>query len=73
MARDAAQSQEAKLNLDRYGQMRDQGIASQQQVDDQKALAAQYGATVSGDQTQIDSARLNLDYAHIVKIAGSTA
>jgi multidrug efflux system membrane fusion protein len=65
-ARDAAQLKNGRVNLERYTAMRDQGIGSQQQVDDQKALVDQYAATIAGDQTAIETARLNLDYAHVV-------
>jgi multidrug efflux system membrane fusion protein len=65
LARDNAQAKEAKLNLARYEEMLKQGIASQQQVDDQRALAAQNLGTVATDQATIEAARLNLDYARI--------
>ena len=65
LVRDNAQAKEAKVNLERYQQMVKEGIAPQQQVDDQKALAEQLGGTVATDQASIDAARLNLDYARI--------
>ena len=39
---------------------------AQQQVDDQRFLVAQYSGTVQTDQAQVDSAKLNLTYCHIV-------
>jgi multidrug efflux system membrane fusion protein len=65
LVRDNAQAKEAKVNLDRYQQMVKEGIASQQQVDDQKALAEQLGGTVATDAAAIAAANLNLDYARI--------
>jgi multidrug efflux system membrane fusion protein len=66
VARDAAQAREGRLNLDRYQTLRKENLVPQQQVDDQQALVDQYDATVRSDQAQIESARLNLDYAHII-------
>ena len=40
-------------------------IASQQNVDDASAAVGQLEGTVAGDQANIDTANLNLDYAHI--------
>jgi multidrug efflux system membrane fusion protein len=64
-ARDRAQLAGARVNLDRYEAMRKDGLTTQQQVDDQRALVAQLDATTRADQAQIDSARLNLDYARV--------
>jgi multidrug efflux system membrane fusion protein len=66
VARDAAQAREGRLNLDRYQTLRKENLVPQQQVDDQQALVDQYDATVRSDQAQVESARLNLDYAHII-------
>jgi multidrug efflux system membrane fusion protein len=65
-ARDAAQAREGRLNLDRYQTLRKENLIAQQQVDDQQALVDQYDATVRSDQASIESAKLNLDYAHII-------
>ncbi len=65
LARDSAQAREGRLNLGRYETLRKENLIPQQQVDDQQALVDQYDATVRSDQTQIESAKLNLDYAHI--------
>ncbi len=65
LARDSAQAREGRVNLGRYQTLRKENLISQQQVDDQQALVDQYEATVRSDQAQIESARLNLDYAHI--------
>lgn len=66
MFRDEAQLKNAKLNLDRYTQLRAQNLIPQQQVDDQRTTADQLEAAVRADKAQIESARLNMDYARIV-------
>jgi multidrug efflux system membrane fusion protein len=65
LARDSAQAREGHLNLGRYQTLRKENLIPQQQVDDQQALVDQYEATMRSDQAQIESARLNLDYARI--------
>lgn len=64
-ARDSAQLKNAELNMERYKTLRAQNLIPDQQLTDQEALVAQQDATVRGDQAQIDTAKLNLDYAHI--------
>jgi multidrug efflux system membrane fusion protein len=66
LAKDAAQLRNAKLNLERYKTLRQQNLIPQQQVDDQQTMVDQFDAAIRSDQTQIDTARLNLDYARIV-------
>jgi membrane fusion protein, multidrug efflux system len=66
LARDSAQAREGRVNLERYRSLRKENLIAQQQVDDTQALVDQYDATVRSDQVSIDSAKLNLDYAHIV-------
>ncbi len=66
LARDNAQLRNARLNLDRYRELRKENLVPEQQLTDQQALADQNEATVKTDQAQIESARLQLDYAHIV-------
>jgi membrane fusion protein, multidrug efflux system len=65
LLRDRALLQDAELNLDRYQRLRPQNLVSQQQVDDQAALAGQYRGAVLIDRAAIDTARLNLEYARI--------
>jgi multidrug efflux system membrane fusion protein len=63
--RDDAQLKNAKLNLDRYQQLRAQNLIPQQQVDDQRTTVDQLEAATRTDKAQIETARLNLDYARI--------
>ncbi len=65
LARDQAQLQGAKVNLERYQQLAEQKLIAQQQADDQAALVGQLAGAVQLDIAQIDSAKLNLDYALI--------
>ncbi|MFL5284885.1 MAG: MdtA/MuxA family multidrug efflux RND transporter periplasmic adaptor subunit [Rhodopila sp.] len=71
LAHDQGLLQQAQTNLKRYQMLGRQDSIAQQQVDDQRFLVAQYQGTVQTDQAAIDSANLNLTYAHIVApIAG---
>jgi membrane fusion protein, multidrug efflux system len=65
-ARDDSQLKNAQLNLDRYKTLRGQNLIPEQQVTDQEAVLAQQNGNVRGDQAQIDTAKLNLDYARII-------
>ena len=62
---DAAQLANAKLDLTRDTGMLAQKVISSQQFDTQKALAAQFEATVAADAAAVASARVQLDYATI--------
>lgn len=73
LARDTAQLNNNRLNLERNRALRERSLVAQQAVDDQKALVDEFAGTVMADQTQVDSAKLQLDYAHIVApIDGTT-
>ncbi|MDB4945776.1 MAG: putative Co/Zn/Cd efflux system rane fusion protein [Labilithrix sp.] len=63
--RDDAQLRNGKLNLERYETLRKQNLIPQQQVDDQRTAVDQLEAASRTDRAQIESARLNLDYARI--------
>jgi multidrug efflux system membrane fusion protein len=63
--RDDALFKNGRLNLDRYETLRKGNLIPQQQVDDQRAAVAQLEAAVQTDRAQLESARLNLDYARI--------
>lgn len=66
LAQDAANEKNAKLNADRYRTLSQQNLIAVQQYTDQQAVVDQLDAQMRSDQTAIDAARLNLDYAHIV-------
>lgn len=65
LQRDEANLKNSEVNLGRYEQLRKQNLIPQQQVDDQRAAVAQLDAATKADRAAIESARLNLDYAHI--------
>jgi multidrug efflux system membrane fusion protein len=65
LAKDQAQLNDAKLNVERYAQLVKEGIIPQQQYDTQNSLATQLGGSVQADQAQIDNAKLNITYSHI--------
>ncbi len=66
LERDKALLQEAKLDLARYNTLLAQDSIAAQQRDLQASLVKQYQGAVISDQAQIDNARLNLIYCHIV-------
>jgi multidrug efflux system membrane fusion protein len=65
LAKDVANEKNARVNADRYKTLSQQNLIAVQQYTDQQASVDQLVAQEQSDQTQIDSARLNLDYAHI--------
>ncbi|MEI9948049.1 MAG: efflux RND transporter periplasmic adaptor subunit [Pseudomonadota bacterium] len=65
LARDQAQAQNAKVNLARYTALHEQGLATQEQLDDQRATADQLAGTIKSDQAQIENAQLQLAYTEV--------
>jgi multidrug efflux system membrane fusion protein len=65
LARDAAQLNNARLDLQRYQTLLEQDSIAKQQVDQQAALVKQLEGTVKVDQAQVDNAKLQLSYTHI--------
>jgi multidrug efflux system membrane fusion protein len=65
-AHDEGLLQQAQTNLKRFQTLGRQDSIAQQQVDDQRFLVAQDIGTVQSDQAQVDSAKLNLTYCHII-------
>jgi multidrug efflux system membrane fusion protein len=73
LARDAAQLNNARLDLERYRKLLEQDSIAAQQVDQQAALVRQLEGTVKVGQAQVDNARLQLSYTRITApIAGRT-
>ncbi len=66
LARDQAALRDAEIDLARYQKLNSQDSIARQQVDTQQALVRQDEGTIQSDQGQIDSAKLNLVYCHIV-------
>ena len=65
MARDVAQLENAKIDLQRFRVLWEQDSIAKQQLDTQEALVRQLEGTIKNDQGQIDSAKLNLIYCQI--------
>jgi multidrug efflux system membrane fusion protein len=64
-AQDEATLANARIDLDRYVKLAQGNAGSKQQADTQKALVAQLGAQVQGDQASIDNTKATLDFATI--------
>jgi multidrug efflux system membrane fusion protein len=65
LAHDQALLANAKIDLERYTQLAKTDAIPTQQLDTQKALVAQYEATLKQDQANIDNAKLQLAYSKI--------
>jgi membrane fusion protein, multidrug efflux system len=65
LARDQALLNNAQLDLARYEELSKQSAVPRQQLDTQKSLVAQYQGAVITDQSQIETAKLNLIYCRI--------
>ncbi len=65
IARDQAQLENAQLDLKRYQKLMAEDSIAQQQLDTQISLVRQYQSAVAADQSQVDSAQLNLIYTRI--------
>lgn len=65
LAKDQAQLENARLDLNRYQVLFSQDSVAKQQLDTQKATVTQDEGVIKTDQAQIDTANLNLTYCHI--------
>jgi multidrug efflux system membrane fusion protein len=65
LVHDQALLKNAHVDLDRYKVLLNQQAIPEQQYATQEALVTQYEGTIKTDQAAIDSAKLNLVYAHI--------
>jgi multidrug efflux system membrane fusion protein len=65
LVHDQALLKNAHVDLDRYKVLLNQQAIPEQQYATQEALVTQYEGTLKTDQAAIDSAKLNLTYAHI--------
>jgi multidrug efflux system membrane fusion protein len=66
LARDQAALVNAKLDLQRYQTLLAQDAIPKQQLDTQVATLGQVEGNIKTDQANINSAKLNLTYAHII-------
>ncbi len=65
LARDQAQLENARLDLERYKDLVKKDLIPKQQLDTQESLVHQNEGAVKADQGQIDNAKLQLTYARI--------
>lgn len=73
LARDTAQARNAELEAKRAAALIKDKLVSQQEYDQKATAALTLNAAVLGDQAQVDSAQVNLDYTAIASpIAGRT-
>ena len=73
LARDRAQAKNADVNLARYSALNAQGLATQEQLDNQRATAEQLAGTIKADEAQIENAQLQLTYTEVRSpVAGVT-
>ncbi len=71
LAKDTATLAQARSDLGRYQKLESQQSIAPQTAADQKFLVAQDEAAIKVDQSNIDSANLDLDYCHITSpVAG---
>jgi multidrug efflux system membrane fusion protein len=66
LERDKALLATAQLDLKRYQDLAKTNAIPRQQLDTQASLVVQYEGTIISDQAQIDTAKLNIAYCHIV-------
>ena len=66
LTRDLALLENSRIDLKRYEMLFKQDSIAEQQLATQRSLVAQHEGTVQTDRAQIDAARLNLTYCHIV-------
>jgi multidrug efflux system membrane fusion protein len=66
LKRDQALLQSAQLDLERYQNLAKTNAIPRQQLDTQAALVQQDQGLVISDQAQIDTAKLNIAYCHII-------
>jgi len=73
LQKDQAQMANAKAQAARYQDLAQRGIATREQVDQMNSQAAALEATVAADRANIESAKVQLDYATIeAPIGGRT-
>ncbi|MGC2330253.1 MAG: MdtA/MuxA family multidrug efflux RND transporter periplasmic adaptor subunit [Candidatus Acidiferrales bacterium] len=65
LAKDEASQNDAKVDLNRYQTLWQDGVVARQQLDTQQATVGQYDGSIKSDIAQINSAKLNLVYSRI--------
>ena len=70
LAKDQAQLNNARMDVDRYATLFAQDSIARQQLDTQRALVGQYEGAVKADQGQVESAKLQLTYSRVTAPIG---
>jgi len=70
LAKDQASQNDAKVDLNRYQQLWQEGVVARQQLDTQQATVGQYDGAIQSDRAQIDNAKLQLTYCRITAPIG---
>ncbi|APV52216.1 multidrug transporter subunit MdtA [Betaproteobacteria bacterium GR16-43] len=70
LARDMAQLQNARVDLERYRTLLKQDSIASQQVDGQEAIVKQFEGTVKVDRAVVDNAKLQLSYTKVAAPIG---
>jgi multidrug efflux system membrane fusion protein len=65
LAKDVASQNDAKVDLNRYQQLWQQGVIARQQLDSQQATVGQFDGAIQSDKAQIDNEKLQLVYCRI--------
>ncbi len=65
LAKDEASQADAKVDLNRYQQLWQQGVVARQQLDTQQATVGQFDGAIQSDKAQIDNEKLQLTYCRI--------
>ena len=65
LAKDTASQNDAKVDLNRYQQLWQQGVVARQQLDTQQATVGQFDGAIQSDKAQIDNEKLQLTYCRI--------
>ncbi len=65
LAKDVASQNDAKVDLNRYQQLWQEGVIPRQQLDTQQATVGQFDGAIQSDKAQIDNQKLQLTYCRI--------
>jgi membrane fusion protein, multidrug efflux system len=65
LAKDLASQADARIDLNRYQQLWQEGVIPRQQLDSQQATVGQFDGAIQADKAAIDNAKLNLLYSSI--------
>jgi multidrug efflux system membrane fusion protein len=66
LAKDQAQLHDVQADYERFKLLFQEGVIPKQQLDSQQALVGQSDGAIKSDQAQIDSAKLQITYSHII-------